>query len=540
MAKPTLTNFRADTLRELRVQAALSQEAVAKMVGVSAWTYRQWETGDATPLAGRLKRLASAVGADVADLLGPPQTLADYRVLAGLSQADLAGRLGVSRATVAGWEQGLTPVAAKHQPGLMSALPIPASVTPPWQDTPPTAAQTQPPPPATRPRSDPADWEWACASVTAFLANQTLRSLAREREPVSPPAVIEPSWAEDPRPFQTIYREFRSKRARQDTEPLRILLPYDSGGDTAKGIDPGQVRSFTVTIEFDFRASMSLPDRRQAIERIGSELHHGGVIESPEPRDSRSEDHRDEHSWLFQTSGALIGAEITSPNSRGDARFWDQLLNVCHMINNFEGKASRRAGCHITVGIDGHEHTTVRHENLLRGIQAYEDLLYRLGQSITRRRHRRPPGSTPATKPGRGYQPITGTRHTPTHPMQVHYAHTRLASGDRIRFRLWDSTLNPGAIQTQIKLSVAMIEEFSTRTWTQHTQLGTHFARNRGILRGRPGARLHAAEWKRDTLPLRELADLLYPNPADREQLAALFAITRWNPPSTNTQSDAH
>ncbi len=528
MAKPTLTNFRADTLRELRVQAALSQEAVAKMVGVSAWTYRQWETGGATPLAGRLKRLASAVGTDVADLLGPPQTLADYRVLAGLSQADLAERLGVSRATVAGWEQGLTSVAAKHQPGLMSALPIPASGTPPWQDTPPTAARTQPPPVA-RPRSDPADWEWACAAVTALLANQTLRSFALE--PVSPPAVIEPRWVEDPRPFQTIYREFRSKRARQDTEPLEILLPYDTGADTAMGYDPARVRSFTVTIEFDFRASMSLPDRRQALEWIGRQLHDAGIIESPEPRDSRSGTHRGEHSWLFQTSGAVIGAEITSPNSRGDARFWDQLLHVCHMINNFEGKASRRAGCHITVGIEGHEHTIVRHENLLRGIRTYEDLLYRLGQNITRRRHRRPPGSIPASKPGRGYQPITGTPHTPTHPMRVHYAHTRPASGDRIRFRLWDSTLNPGAIQTQIKLSVAMIQEFSTRTWTQHTRVGTHFAHNRSILRRRPGARLRAHDWKRDTLPLRELADLLYPNPADRQQLAALFAVTRWNPP---------
>ena len=119
--------------------------------------------------------------------------------------------------------------------------------------------------------------------------------------------------------------------------------------------------------------------------------------------------------------------------------------------------------------------------------------------------------------------------------MRVHYAHPRLASGDRIRFRLWDSTLNPGAIQAQIKLSVAMIEEFSTRTWTQPTPVGTHFARNRRI----PGARLSAADWKRDTLPLRELADLLYPNAADREQLAVLFAITRWNPPPTNTQSDA-
>ena len=539
MAKPTLTNFRADTLRELRVQAGLSQEAVAKLVGVSAWTYRQWETGRATPLAGRLMRLAASVGGDVADLVGVPHTLSDYRVLAGLSQADLAARIGVSRATVAGWEQGLTPVAAKHHQGLMSVLPIPASAPPPWQDTHPPTTNTEPPLVVSRPRSDPADWEHACASATAVLAAETLEGAGQR--PVTPPATVEQSWAEDPKEFQTAYREARREayRTRTDTPPMTVQLPYHSGEDTTIGRCSGRVRSFSVQIDFDFPASMSLPDRRQAVEWIGGELHDGGIIDSPTPRGYHSAAQRNHQSWLFEISGALIGGEVTSPKSRSGLRFWDQLLHVCHMINNFDGAASRRASCHITVGIEGYEHTIVRHENLLRGIRTYEDLLYRLGQNITHRRHRRPPGSTPATKHSRGYQPLATTQPTLHYPMRVHYAHTRLASGDRIRFRLWDSTLNHAAIQAQIKLSVAMVEEFSTRTWTQPTPVGTHFSRNRRILRRQPGARLRAADWKRDTLPLRELADLLYPNAADREQLAALFANTRWNPPPTNTQSDA-
>ncbi len=540
MAKPTLTNFRADALRESRIRAGLSQEAVAKLVGVSSWTYGQWETGRATPLAGRLMRLAASVGGDVADLVGPPKTLADYRVLAGLSQADLAERIGVSRATVAGWEQGLTPVAAKHHHGLMSVLPIPASAPPPWQDTHPPTTHTETALVVSRPRSDPADWEHACASATAILAAETLAGA--EQRPVTPPATVEHSWAKDPKEFQTAYREARrnARTTRTDTPPICIQLPYHSGEDTTISRDPGRVRSFTVQIDFDFPASMSLPDRRQATEWIGGELHYGGITDSPTPRDYHSAAHRNHQSWLFQTSGALIGGEVTSPKSRSGLRFWDQLLHVCHMITNFDGVASRRASCHITVGIEGHEHTIVRHENLLRGIRTYEDLLYRLGQNTTHRRHRQPPNSTPATKHSRGYQPLATARPTLDYPMRVHYAHTRLASGDRIRFRLWDSTLNPAAIQTQIKLSVGMIEEFSTRTWTQPTPVGTHFGRNRRILRRQPGARLRAQEWRHDTLPLRELADLLYPDTADREQLAALFANTRWNPPPIRTRTDAH
>ena len=534
MAKPTLTNFRADALRESRIRAGLSQEAVAELVGVSSWTYRQWETGCATPLAGRLQRLADAVGGDVADLVGPPQTLADYRVLAGLSQADLAERIGVSRATVAGWEQGLTPVAAKHHQGLRSVLPIPASTSPPWQDTPTPTTHVEAPPVVCRPRSDPTDWEHACASVTAILAAEGLEGA--EQRPASPPATVEDSWVDDPKGFQTAYREARKARreVRADTRPLLVQLPFDSGEE------PWRVRSFAVQIDFDFPASMSLPDRRQALNWIAAELHTGGVTDSPTPQRSRSVAHRDDHSWWFETSGALLGGEVTSPKSRSGRRFWDQLLHVCHMINNFEGAATRRASCHITVWIEGHEHTIVRHENLLRGIRTYEDLLYRLGQNTTRRRHRQPPGSTPAPKHCRGYEPVTTAPPTLQYPMRVHYAHTGLASGDRIRFRLWDSTLNHGAIQAQIKLSVGMVEEFSTRTWTDPTPVGTHFTHNRRKLRRKPGARLRADDWRRDTLPLRELADLLYPDTSDREQLAELFANTRWNPPPTRTRTDAH
>ena len=537
MAKPTLTNFRADALRELRIRKGLSQEAVAEQVGVSSWTYRQWETGRATPLAGRLSRLADVVGGKVADLVGTPHTLADYRVLAGLSQADLAKLIDVSRATVAGWEQGLTPVAVKHHEDLRSVLPIPVSEPPPWQDTLPPTAHVEVPPVVCRPRSDTTDWEHACASVTAILAAEGLEGA--EQRPAPPPATVQGSWVNDRKRFQTAYREARKKRPRANTPPMLVQLPYHSDEE------PWQVRAFAVQIEFDFPASMSLPDRHKAIKWIGDELHTGGVTDSPTPRGARSTPDRDDHRWLFETSGALIGGEVTSPNSRSGRRFWDQLLHVCFMINNYQGKASRRAGCHITVWIEGHEHTIVRHENLLRGIRNYEDLLYRLGQNIPKRRHRQPPGSTPAPKHGRGYQPVTTDQPTdpptPTRPMRVHYAHTRLASGDRIKFRLWDSTLSPGAIQAQIKLSVGMIEKFSTRPWTQHNWVGKRFARNRDILRRRPGARLRAEDWQEDTHPLRELADLLYPDtPADREELAVLFANTRWNPRPTGTRIDAH
>ena len=63
MAKPTLTNFRADTLRELRVRAGRSQETVAEEVGVSSWDLPAvGKRGRATPLATRPPPLSRSCG----------------------------------------------------------------------------------------------------------------------------------------------------------------------------------------------------------------------------------------------------------------------------------------------------------------------------------------------------------------------------------------------------------------------------------------------------------------------------------------------
>ena len=127
---PTITSFRADELRRRRIHAGLTQQAAAKRMGVSAWTFRQWELGHHAPRAERLPVLAAVLSCDPSDLVAPPQTLADLRTLAGRTQADLAKILGVSRVVVSQWEQGLMPVAAKHHTALATALGVPTEDLP--------------------------------------------------------------------------------------------------------------------------------------------------------------------------------------------------------------------------------------------------------------------------------------------------------------------------------------------------------------------------------------------------------------------------
>ncbi len=122
VGRPSMTAFRHDELRRRRIHAGLTQEAAAELLGVSRWTYRHWEGGQHAPLAERLPQIAAALDCDVADLVEPPTTLADYRTVSGLTQADVADRLGVSRYTVAAWEQGRMPIAAKHHDPLAVVL----------------------------------------------------------------------------------------------------------------------------------------------------------------------------------------------------------------------------------------------------------------------------------------------------------------------------------------------------------------------------------------------------------------------------------
>ena len=130
VGRPSMTAFRPDELKRRRIHAGLTQEAAAELLGVSRWTYRHWEGGQHAPLAQRLPGIAEMLDCDVVDLVSMPTTLAEYRTVAGLTQADVAARLGVSRHTVAAWEQGHMPIAAKHHEALAAALGLSANEFP--------------------------------------------------------------------------------------------------------------------------------------------------------------------------------------------------------------------------------------------------------------------------------------------------------------------------------------------------------------------------------------------------------------------------
>jgi transcriptional regulator with XRE-family HTH domain len=102
------TDLDADRLKAARRNAGLTQADLAKRIGVSQARISSWEQGERHPDAFRLHGLAKALELDVLDLLpkGAPVTLRVLRLRVGLNQAELAQRLGMPRSTWSAIERG--------------------------------------------------------------------------------------------------------------------------------------------------------------------------------------------------------------------------------------------------------------------------------------------------------------------------------------------------------------------------------------------------------------------------------------------------
>ena len=105
------TGFDGARLRALRHRAKLSQRALAACIGADETVIANYENGRAAPRVDRLGRLAQALGTSPADLLPDGfevESLERLRVRAGLLQADVAERAGMTRTKYAAIERGQT------------------------------------------------------------------------------------------------------------------------------------------------------------------------------------------------------------------------------------------------------------------------------------------------------------------------------------------------------------------------------------------------------------------------------------------------
>lgn len=114
------STVRGTGLRAVRRRTGTPVAVVAAATGVPPATVYNWESGRVGVPRDRLPALAGLLGTDVADLVtrlrapsAPPQAptsgLRRLRRRTGLSQAQVADRVGVARHSVSVWERGTTP-----------------------------------------------------------------------------------------------------------------------------------------------------------------------------------------------------------------------------------------------------------------------------------------------------------------------------------------------------------------------------------------------------------------------------------------------
>jgi transcriptional regulator with XRE-family HTH domain len=117
--------FDPQLLRRRRAAAGLTQEQLAVAAELDATAVSHYEAGRRRPDAAVLRRLAAALEVAVADLLrtepaaGEAPSLSTLRRQAGLSQAEVAERLGIRANTYSKIERGATGLIA---PARVAAL----------------------------------------------------------------------------------------------------------------------------------------------------------------------------------------------------------------------------------------------------------------------------------------------------------------------------------------------------------------------------------------------------------------------------------
>ena len=372
----------------------------------------------------------------------------------------------------------------------------------------------------------------AAAAVGADLASEHQASLeaaheARERHADQELPDDPGSYLAHPEAFQRVYQQARDRiAAGQDAVPF--MTEDATGGLGARGTG----RGFGVEIEFDFPPGMSPEERRQAKTAIGRDLRAAGLTRTANQRGYHAAAGRGysdaPNGWSFENDATVAG-EIVSPIMYDEPRSWENLRQVTEIVRRHGGIASARTGGHVHVGLHDYDHTVENHSRLMRTTAAYEDVLFRLAANPERGEHRGTSWCRPNTVPADGYADVSAARaRNLGHGLAVNLQHVNGRASDHAEFRMWDGSLDPAVIQTQIKVSLGLVD-CALRTartpdavpaGTRH-QLGHH--------RRQFGRRRQSGEaWRASTHSFRDLADRLFTRPQDRDQATALFAVTRW------------
>ncbi|MGV9538719.1 hypothetical protein ACWDR9_34375 [Streptosporangium sandarakinum] len=331
------------------------------------------------------------------------------------------------------------------------------------------------------------------------------------------------SYTRDMEAFDRVYDDAATRFA--EGEPADAIVPYMTENATDGVGAPGSGRGFGVELEF---ALPRIPwkDWPPVVESIARELHEAGLAEDSVVYDYHDSGKGYDRGWRLEleADGGIAG-EVISPILHDDPATWRDLERVAEIIRSHGGEATALTGGHVHVGIPDYGTSVAKHVRLLKIYHAFEDVLFRVAQNPVDElgMHRGYDNCLPNADPGHYRASLDNIRLYNLGASAVSMTDARGLPSDHLEFRMWDGHVDPGIIQTRIKLSLALAELASRELGDipPPEQLGHHEERLRS------GERISREE---ETASFRALADLAFSRTADKEQLTALFALNRWQP----------
>jgi len=294
-------------------------------------------------------------------------------------------------------------------------------------------------------------------------------------------------------------------------------------------------QGFGVELEYVFPSSMSSVEVFEASIKIGQELFSANLTPTPDKvgyHHAKNSGYKDTHidsngrgTWSWEQDGSVAG-ELVSPTMYDEPDTWDKLEQAITILTRNGAVASTRAGSHVHVGTGFYQGSPEKYTELARIMTQHEDVLFRLASDPKRGTHRLGHYSKPVRAvPNNGFASINEARGIGRSALS--FGNVQGGVSDHPEFRIFDSSLNPGAVQAQIKLAVAMTHAAfrqATKGGTKRTKepLGSHLSRAKVL--GTEGISL-----EEETTTLRSLLDTLFTRHEDKAQMVSIFANTKWS-----------
>lgn len=348
-------------------------------------------------------------------------------------------------------------------------------------------------------------------------------------------------YSEKPELFYNEYKDSLARKRKGDE-----VIPFKLEGvtDGVCAPVPG-ARQFGVELEFDIAPGV---DRYTALRKIGRELHAAGLTNQPEQTYYHAAASNGYEKWSFEQD-CTVDAELVSPIMSDTPEHWKQLQTAVEIITRNGGKATTRCGSHVHVSTASYGASTAKHAELLRTVNQNEDVLYRLASDPARGKHRGTKWCAPNVSDSQndvaddiqhGHN-VLGSLESHGYGLNFEGTSKKQFMKSNIEFRMWDGTLDPAAIQQQVKVSAA-ITDYAERSVIENKGSKKPTEARKKIGHGREkekqaltkvGSKTHTAEsFTEANSHVGEFLDKIFRRNEDKAGVAALFALTNWQAPS--------